>query len=345
MRKLLIIILLCLILPVSVSAAEEVAPEPGGLGEKYMPENTESFSEGLWSIVLDGIALLQPAIAEAATTCVSLIAAVILLSMVQCLAVSDQILQYAGTLLTAVLLLQPSNSLINLAAETVKQLSDYGKLLLPVMTGAMAAQGQAVTSAALYTGTAVFDSILSLLIANVLTPLVYVYLILCVTNSATGASALAGLRDFVKWLMTWLLKIALYVFTGYMGITKVVSGSTDAAALKATKITISGMVPVVGGIISDASESILVSAQLVKNSIGIYGLLAIGAIWLEPFVTIGVQYLLLKTTGSICGLFGLKQPVALIKNFTTAMGFLLAMTGAVCLMLLISIICFMKGVS
>ena len=155
---------------------------------------------------------------------------------------------------------------------------------------------------------------------------------------------LKKLRDFIKWLLVWCLKIVLYIFTGYMGITGVVSGSADAATLKATKLTISGMVPVVGGILSDASEAVIVSAGLMKNAVGVYGLLAIAAIWIAPFLKIGVQYLMLKITGGICEIFGVKRMSGLIQAFSIAMGLLLAMTGAVCIFLLISTVCFMKGV-
>ena len=98
-------------------------------------------------------------------------------------------------------------------------------------------------------------------------------------------------------------------------------------------------------IISDASEAVLVSAGIMKNAAGVYGLLAILAIWIGPFVQIGVQYLLLKLTAGICEMFGTKKMVGLMKNFSTAMGLTLAMTGTVCLILVISTICFMKGVS
>jgi hypothetical protein len=43
-------------------------------------------------------------------------------------------------------------------------------------------------------------------------------------------------------------------------------------------------------------------------------------------------------------MFGSKQLTALIQNFCAAMGIILAMTGSVCLLLLISTVCFMKGV-
>ena len=105
------------------------------------------------------------------------------------------------------------------------------------------------------------------------------------------------------------------------------------------------MVPVVGGIISDASETILIGAAAVKNAAGIYGLLAILSITIGPFLKMGVQYLLLKITGAICTAFSGKQESELLKDFSGGMGMLLGMVGTICLMLLISTVCFMKGVS
>ena len=188
-----------------------------------------------------------------------------------------------------------------------------------------------------------FDSILSGLIGNVLMPMVYLFLALAIGNGALGEVSLKKLRDLVKSFMTWCLKTTLYVYTGFLTLTGVVSGPTDAMALKAAKLTISGMVPVVGGILSDASEAVLVGAGTVKNAVGLYGLFAVLAMWLGPFAKIGAHYLMLKLTGTVCDTFGSKRVSGLIQDFATAMGMLLGMTGAVCLMLLISMICFMKG--
>ena len=124
-----------------------------------------------------------------------------------------------------------------------------------------------------------------------------------------------------------------------------VSGTTDAAALKVAKMTISGTVPVVGGILSDASEAVLVGAATVKNAAGIYGMFAVLAITLAPFVKIGTHYLLLKGTAALCQAFADKKCGELISDFSAVLGFLLAMTGAGCLILIISTTCFLKGVS
>ena len=238
-------------------------------------------------------------------------------------------------------LLLSANSLIRLGSQTVTEISEYGKLLLPVMTAAMAAQGGAASSTALYAGTAMFDSVLSSLISRLLGPMVYLFLALSAANGAIGENILGKLRDLVKNIVSWSLKAILTVFTTYMTVTGVVSGTTDAAALKATKVTISSVVPVVGGILSDASEAVLVSAGLMKNAAGIYGILAV---FLSPFLKIGVHYLILKLTAAVCGIFGEKGLTELIGDFSTAMGLLLAMTGSECLLLLISTVCFLKGV-
>ena len=80
-----------------------------------------------------------------------------------------------------------------------------------------------------------------------------------------------------------------------------------------------------------------------KNAAGVYGLLAVAAIWITPFLQIGIQYLLLKLTAALSSVFDVKAASELIEDFSTSMGLLLAMTGAVSFLMLISTICFMKG--
>lgn len=345
MRGILFGIALLFLLAAPVSAVEITAPPVPESGVSLMPEETGSFWKGLLQILSEGVARIRPDLAEAAGICLSVMGIVMLISIVQTFPGSGQrAADLAGTVSIGVLLLQCTNSLVTLGSGTVSELSEYGKLLIPVMTSAMAAHGGITASAALYTGSAAFNALMSTVIARVLVPMIYIFLALSAANSAVGEETLKKMRDFVKWLITWCLKTLLYVFTGYMSITGIVSGTTDAAALKATKLTISGMVPVVGGILSDASEAVLVSAGVVKNAAGIYGILAILAVCLGPFLRIGTHYILLKASGAVCSIFGSKRTTGLIQDFTTAMGLLLAMTGAVCLLLLISVVCFLRGV-
>lgn len=347
MRKLsFLLLLLFLLLSAPQASATEIAPPPvPESGRELMPQRTDSFGEGVLEILKSSLSLLWPDIREASQICVSVLAAVLLLSILQHLPGSVKLSKdLAGTAAISCILLAGTNSMLHLGAATVKEISEYGKLLLPVMTAALAAQGGITTSAALYTGTAAFNAVLASLISTLLIPMICIYLALAAAGSAIGEDMLKQLQGFVKSTCTWCLKTILYVFTGYMGITGVISGTTDAAALKATKLTISGMVPVVGGILSDASEAVLVSAGMVKNAAGIYGILAILSVCLGPFLKIAVHYMLLRITAAICDVFGPKGLSGLILDFTTAMGMLLAMTGSQGLLLLVSTVCFLRGV-
>lgn len=321
------------------------APAVPWSGAEFMPEGAESFGEGLWMILQKGFSAIHPDIKEATGISMSLIAVILLISILRLLPGGRQkALECVGAVTIGTLLLQSTNSLIRLGISTISEISSYGKLLLPVMTSALAAQGGVTASTALYAGTAIFDTVLTALLSNLLRPMVYIYLMLSTANAALGDDLLKKMADFVKWLMVWILKTVLYVFTGYMGITGVISGTTDAISLKAAKLAISGAVPVVGGILSDASEAVLVSAGVVRNAAGIYGILAIGAVFIQPFLQIGCHYLILRLTGSVCAVFGVKGCTDLIDRFSTAMGLLLAMTGSVCMLQLISTVCFLRGV-
>lgn len=344
MKRLLMLLILIMVLSVPVSAMEFTAPSAPSDAQELMPAETESFAQGLWTVIRSAVVKFAPDLTAAAGSCLGLTAVVLLASLLNAMpGSSKKMIRFVTTLALSTILLGQANTMINLCAKTVRQISDYGKLLLPVMTASLAAQGGTTGATALYAGTALFDTVLCSIISNLLVPMVYVFLALAAANSATGENLLKKLRDFIKWLMTWSLKTILYIFTGYMGITGVITGTADAAAVKAAKLTISGVVPVVGGILSDASEAVVLGAGVMKNAVGIYGLLAVAAIWIAPFLQIGAQFLLLKLTAVLCGVFGVKEASDLIEDFSSAMGLLLGMTGTVSFLMLISTICFMKG--
>ena len=326
-------------------AVEIIPPSVPAGAERFMPE-AETFGEGLLLIIQDALPLIRPDLYEASRVCIGLFCAVILVSLIQ--GISERIKKVS--IITAVAgisatILMSFKSMVHLAGDTVSEMTEYGKLILPVMTTALAAQGGAATSAALYAGTSILNTLISTLISKLLLPGVYILLAVGIAAAATEEEMLKKFRDSVKTLISWCLKSILTVFISYMGITGVVSGTTDAAALKAAKATISSFVPVVGGILSDASESILIGMGLAKNAAGLYGIFAVLAIYLEPFLQIGCHYLMLKITAMVCSVFGAKPVTELIGDFSSGMGLLLGMTGSVCVLQLISVVCFIKGVS
>lgn len=344
MKRICFLVFLLLALAVPAGAEEWTAPEVTGDASSLMPEESGSFGADLWYILQSALGDVMPNLRESFAVCLSVVAVLMLVSVLRSFSGQGKAAtELATVVLLSCLLLGSAGSMVDLGAETVDRVSDYMKQLLPVLAAALAAQGGANSSVSLYTLTAAFDAAAGAAVTGVLVPMVYIFLVLGILSAAVGDDTVKKLRDTVKSLLTWVLKTVLYVYMGFLSVTGVVSGTADQAAVKAAKLTISGAVPVVGGILSDASETILVSASMVKNSVGMYGLTAVVAICIGPFLRIGAQYLLLKATTLVCGLFTEKKAVALVEDFSAAMGLLLAMTGTVCLLLMISIVCFLKG--
>ena len=329
-----------------VMAEDITAPPAPDDAEIYMPSEPQTFSEGILYIVRKAIVAIEPEMAEAGKLCASIIAVAILCAITQQLSDSTrQVSDLVATILIAILLILPTNALINLGRNTIENLSEYGKLFIPVMTTALAAHGGVSTSAALFAATTAFTALLNSLIANVIVPLLYAYICLSPVTCVLGDESLTRLRDFSKWLTVWSMKAIMYVYTGYMTITGVISGTVDASALKAAKLAISSAVPVIGGLLSDASETVLVGAGIVKNSVGMYGLFVMISLWIGPFLKIGVQYVLLKISASVAGMFTSKNISELLGDFTGAMGMLLSMISVQTLLLIVSTVCFMRGVT
>ena len=344
MRYLWIIIMVVCITAVPAAALELEAPVVPDNGSAYMPDSDSNFADGLRQIFQKVISHIGTDIRSAVSVCLEIVCIVIIVTIVQTFHESVRnMANLVGAITVAVSLFFSTDAMIQLGADTISELSEYGKLLFPVLTAAMAAQGGITSSAAVYTGTMFFSSLLSTLVSRVFLPLVYSFLALAVAGCAMGEDYLKNMRDLLKQFLSWSLRILLTIFTTYISITGVVSGTTDAAALKATRVTISSFVPVVGGILSDASEAVLVGMSVAKNTAGIYGIFAILALFLEPFLHIGIHYLLLKAVVSACAIFGTKNICDLVNDFSTAMAMLLAMTGSVCVLLLIATVCFMKG--
>ena len=345
MIKLIIVWGLWLSMIVPVSALELSSPEVPPEIVQQMPEETESFADGFLRVLQVALESIFPNLRQAGQTAVSVICAVILLALIQPIQGSTKRLtEMAGSVVVTFLLVSNANSMIILASDTIQELSDYGKLLCPVMTTAMAAQGGMTTAAALYAGTAFFDSMLCRLISGVLVPVVYMILTLATANSALGEPLLKRMCEAAKKAVSWLLKTVLTVFTTFMSISGVISGTTDAAALKATKVTISSVVPVIGGILSDASEAVLLSADMAKNAAGVYGILAILAVFLTPFLQIGCHYVVLKIVAAVSCVLGPGSISGLIEEYSAAMGILLGMTASMCLIQLVSTVCFLRSV-
>lgn len=235
-------------------------------------------------------------------------------------------------------------SMIGLGTQTVDQIHRYVRLLLPGMTALMVTSGCVSGAGALYAGATLFFDVLIGLMSGLLIPMIRLHAALCAGEALLDRGNLEKLRAFLKWLITVCLRWIFFGFSAFLTLTGLFSEAVDAQKLKAARAAISGFVPVVGSLVSDASQSLLSAAGMMKTAVSVYGMLAVFAICLAPFFRLWLQYLCLKLTAALCGLFGSDRVGSLTEKLSESMGMVVGVTGACCLMTLLILALFIRTV-
>lgn len=87
----------------------------------------------------------------------------------------------------------------------------------------------------------------------------------------------------------------LIVFTAFLSVSNLLASSVDRLAVKVGKTVISGAVPVVGGILSDATEAVAAAALTLRGTLGVLGVFSVLALCLVPLLRMAVQYLFISS--------------------------------------------------
>ncbi len=358
MRKVFILLVFLILFSVQVRATDIMEQQAEQFGFDTIvdnaPESAKSYLEDEISPNLDFLGeatnIISGTISQSGgylKASVSLLLRILLILILCRLVETDKqpavahAVSLAGVLALTLCCAGDLKTMIGLGRKTMDELTGFSTLLLPVMASAAAASGSVTSAGILYGVAAIFSKILIGFSSKVLMPLIYAFLALGVTDASLGDARLTKLREFLSWLIKWSLKTVLYAFTGFLAASGVLAGSVDAAALKAAKFTLSGTVPIVGGIISDAAEAVLFGAGILKSAVGTYGMLAFLAVFASPFLRMGLHYLALKLTTALGGILG-SYLCNYMECIAAAMGFLLAMLGSCVLMCLLSCCCFMR---
>lgn len=149
---------------------------------------------------------------------------------------------------------------------------------------------------------------------------------------------LQSLCRLLRWTITTVLTAAVLCYTGYLTIVGSAASAADATAMKAAQMAVSGMVPVVGGILSSATESVFAGASVLRNSIGLFGVLGVLGFCAVPFLRLGVQFLVYKLTAALSGALSDHPAARLIQELGSVFALVMGMAGACALVTLLALI-------
>ena len=346
MKRLLWLLLALSVLCVSVCAVELPEALNGAVPQELL--DSAQAGDGLLSCgaayLWDGLACaLRDALADSLRGAVSLTLLALLCGLVEGTAAragepSAHYTGYVGVLGAAALAAGDLRSLIGLGVSTVDELAVMAKLLLPTLSAAMAGGGFVGAASVWQVAVLVMSDAFLSLMRGLFVPVLYCMIGVSAAGALLTGSRLTQLADGIKKLLSWALSGLLIVFTAFLSLSNLLAGTADRMAVRAGKTVISGAVPIVGGILSDAAETILAGADALRGTLGILGVLGVLAVCLAPLVHLAVQYLLYRAAAFFCLLVGTETLSGFLEQLSSAFSLVLAMTAGGAFILLAALL-------
>lgn len=328
------------------SELKSAAPEAAQLLDSSA-ENGYGLAEGAAELLRNALSDARKYLLRGVRSVATISVGVVLLGMVECLGenYAARHANLVGALYITAVTAGDINTLIGLGRDTVGSISVLSKTLIPALAAATAATGGISSASVRQAATVFFADILLTVIDRLLLPLLYLYIASAAANAVLENGVLESIAALIKKVIGWILGGSLTLFTAYLSIGGAIAGAADAQAVRAAKSVVSTAVPVVGGILAEAADTLLAGAGVLRAMIGAFGMLAVLAICLLPFIRLGGQYLLYQGAVLIAQAAGSRKLSKMLGMLADAFSLVLAMTGTSALLLIISLVSTMTVVT
>lgn len=221
-------------------------------------------------------------------------------------------------------------------SETVERLVTFMQTLLPVYIGFLFSGGNA-TAAAMMNPTLIFATqSVSLLVSYGAVPLIFCMLAFTAISGLTEDDRLGAITELMRSFLKTSMVFVLTIFVGILSVQGFVSRAADGVIANTARLAAEKFVPVVGGILSGAADTVLGSALVVKNACGVVGVVGLLAIAALPTLKLIAVALMLKLAAAVVAPITDKRVVKCLNGFSEVLNLMFAVLGTVLFLFIIS---------
>lgn len=216
----------------------------------------------------------------------------------------SQIIYFVQYILIVTLIMSNFTEIINLVKNTANDLVGFINLLMPLLLTLMIYTGSIATSSILEPVILFAINLIGNLIKDILIPVVFIIVIFSIISKISERIQIEKLSKFLRSSVVWVLGIILTIFVGVVSLEGTLSSSVDGITAKTAKTAVSTVIPVVGKILGDVVDSVLGCGIILKNAVGIVGVIIIIGICIMPSIKIATLCIMYSLASAIV------QPVA-----------------------------------
>lgn len=242
---------------------------------------------------------------------------------------------YVQYILIVTIILTNFSSIIQSIKESVNNMNSFTNMLVPIMMTLIITTGSVTTASIIQPIIVFMITMIGNFINNIAIPLILVSTALGIVSKISDKIQVGRLAKQIKSSTIWIIGIILTIFVTVVSVNGNLSSSVDAVTAKTAKAAVSNLIPVVGKILGDAVDSVIGCSNILKNAIGIIGVVVVIAISIMPIVKLlllmGIYYL----GAAICEPIADTKIVQLLDQMGDTFKVLLALVCSMSVMIII----------
>ena len=276
----------------------------------------------------------------------SLLGRLLILSVLSALLVNLQsafssgaarISQLACFMALAAIALGSFRLVLEIGQKTIDQMVSFMMGMLPQMLVLVAGLGNVHAAATLFPVLMTTCTAFANAMQNIVFPLIILSAILSLVNHLSEGLKVEKMAKFFGQMAQLSLAFFLTLFVGILTLRAVYSSVMDKLALRTTKFVTDNAIPVVGKMFSDTIEVAAGYVVMIKQAIGIFGVIIILGIVVFPLIKVGTIALIYKIAAAVAEPLGDSRTAAILDTMSAHLFLMLAAVAAVALMFFIMI--------
>lgn len=210
----------------------------------------------------------------------------------------SEMANYVTYILIAILVIASFSDVMHMVTITVNRMINFMQILLPILLTLLVLTAGPSARVLFHPMILAAVNIVGVIIRNVIFPLIYFSFIVSIVSNLSKRVELGKLSELGRQIITFIISAAFTIFIGILTIYGL-STKIDGITIRTAKFAVDKFVPVVGGFLSDAVDAVIGSSTILKNGIGIIGLIVLALIILAPLIKVAALLLVYQIIGAI----------------------------------------------
>ena len=251
-------------------------------------------------------------------------------------AISD-LIHFVCLAVVIVLLISVFRNVYKTTTACVESISGQMNVLFPILLTMLTAMGSVVSASIYQPVVAVLTNGVTVILKNVLYPIFIMSFLFVVLGNLSDRIKLNKFTSFLNSTFKWIVGFLFTMFAGFLTIKGISAGRYDTISLKATRFAMKSYVPIIGGYLSEGLDYVMLSSAVIKNAVGVAGLLLLFSSVIVPIITLVVFKLALQLVAGVLEPIGDSKMSKLCEDISKIMVFPIVIILSMAFMYFISV--------